>query len=276
MRAKRAIRAGPRMKNSSRGSPMFRLDNSGQTWRALESSSGSLRTAIKGKTTPMVTVSKKAPRTIAQNKKAPSILSCGVRMYQSCRISFTCRSLSEPTPTPRLRGGWFRRQRRARRRAPPLTPSFPAAAPLARHEPDRNPFRQAQNVLRLAPKRTRDGLWRRIGALLDRFTSGDRRRLALTHAPRHRAKRSALETVTSSRARRFKANSSVGRRRFAPHEAAEGFPARLIAMPQRATLKAIVLTDTRKRSARWLRRRTRLKGSILSTSYPALSCSEAD
>src|SRR6266436_8542514 len=41
----------------------------------------------------MLTASQKAPRTIAHNRKVPSILSCGVRMYQSCLISFTCRSL---------------------------------------------------------------------------------------------------------------------------------------------------------------------------------------
>jgi transposase len=45
---------------------------------------------------------------------------------------------------------------------------------LPPYSPDMNPiemaFAKLKTLLRQAPERTRDGLWRRIGALLDQFT----------------------------------------------------------------------------------------------------------
>src|ERR1700730_2900852 len=45
---------------------------------------------------------------------------------------------------------------------------------LPPYSPDMNPiemaFSKLKTLLRQAPERTRDGLWRRIGALLDQFT----------------------------------------------------------------------------------------------------------
>jgi transposase len=45
---------------------------------------------------------------------------------------------------------------------------------LPPYSPDMNPIEMAlsklKTLLRQAPERTRDGLWRRIGELLDRFT----------------------------------------------------------------------------------------------------------
>jgi transposase len=46
--------------------------------------------------------------------------------------------------------------------------------PLPPYSPDMNPiemaFAKLKTLLRQVPERTRDGLWQRIGALLDRFT----------------------------------------------------------------------------------------------------------
>ena len=48
---------------------------------------------------------------------------------------------------------------------------LPSAATLfARHEPIEMAFAKLKTLLRQAPERTRDGLWRRIGTLLDQFT----------------------------------------------------------------------------------------------------------
>ncbi len=44
---------------------------------------------------------------------------------------------------------------------------------IARHEPDRDGFRQLKTLLRQAPERTIEGLWRRSGALPDHFTPSE-------------------------------------------------------------------------------------------------------
>ena len=72
-----------------------------------------------------------------------------------------------------------RRQRgllRQRQLAQPVT-ALRAGAQLfllPPYSPDMNPiemaFAKLKTLLRQAPERTRDGLWRRIGALLDQFT----------------------------------------------------------------------------------------------------------
>lgn len=96
LNAKIPIRAGPRMKNNSLGSQMFKLRMNGRRCCDAASRSGCLSTAIKGKIRPMLIVSNKAPRTIAPSKTPLSILSCGVRMYQSCLMSSTCPSQCKP------------------------------------------------------------------------------------------------------------------------------------------------------------------------------------
>ena len=64
----------------------------------------------------------------------------------------TCRPTRSPRCVPHRRGS-----------------ALSTAALFARHEPDRDGFRQTQDTVAPGPERTR-GLWRRIGALLDQFT----------------------------------------------------------------------------------------------------------
>lgn len=69
-------------------------------------------------------------------------------------------------------------RRRARRDRQGRGPVLSAAAPGLRrgrlYSPDMNPiemaFSKLKTLLRQAAERTRDGLWQRLGALLDQFT----------------------------------------------------------------------------------------------------------